>query len=167
MTLDLEVQAFQTPDETVKIVGVVNNGTDDVVRIGTMTSQLYEISATSPSAARYGESMGHLQAPHHLSLPAGESVVFAREYDTESQMREDFEDLRIDVDDYLQEVSCLEPSVDETVTATMQVFIKSDVHETLEETVEFVPSALTVQESEDIIESLREYPLTENSIQMG
>lgn len=167
MTLTVSMEAHKTPSETINIVAVVNNNSDESVRIGSMTSQLYEITARSDSVSHYGQSGGYLQAPHHLSLPPNESVVFSKEYETEETLREDMGDLHIDVEDFLNEIECLEPTVTETVTATVSIFIKSGETRTLESSIDFVPSRLNVRSSDEVADSLRTNPLTENSIQLG
>lgn len=168
MAITVSMAAHKTPSETVNIVAVLDNNSGDSIQIGSMTSQLYEIAASSASVARYGQSVGYLQAPHHITVPPNKSVVFSKEYETESYIRDDMGDLDIvDIDDFVDEIACLEPDITETVNATVSIFNKSSDMEKIEESIAFVPSELAVKSMDIIVDELRTNSLTDNSVQLG
>jgi len=163
----LETKAHKLPSGKISVTCVFNNSSDETVTFGGMTSQVYDIHAESDSVKSYGDSTMSLQAPHHIDIPSETSFVFGQDFETEQSLEEEFEDLSFDVDEFIDEINPLGPTVSELVTVTVKIYTRGDDSENLEESFSFVPCDVPMLTTEEVVEELSEFEVTENTVELG
>lgn len=154
--------AFVNEDRQTVVVFVIENLGEESVTFGTTTSSWYSLTASSASVESYGDSYGAMMAPHHITLPVGESLVISRTYENDDFSLSEFTGMEFEDD---QPYDLLDPSIEETVTLTLELYCRNQ--ENIKEQVTFIPDECGTGTVSDRVDLLRTQPLTDNSLQMG